>query len=52
MTKVELELLTNMMNMLQKIESGIRSGVCHTVFRHAKVNINIDLVITVSKCKI
>ena len=36
-TKVELDLLTDI-SMLLMIEKGIRGGVCHSIYRHAKAN--------------
>lgn len=37
MTKVKLELLTDI-HMLLMVESGIRGGIDHLLFRHAKAN--------------
>ena len=36
-TGVELELLTNV-DMLLKVEKGIRGGICHAIHRFAKAN--------------
>ena len=36
-TEVKLELLTNV-NILLKVEKGIRGGICHAIYRHAKTN--------------
>ena len=36
-TKVKLDLLTGI-DMLLMIEKGIRRGMCHTIYRYAKVN--------------
>ena len=36
-TNIELELLTDY-DMLQMVEEGIRSGICHSIQRYAKVN--------------
>ena len=36
-TEVKLELLTNV-DMLFKIEKGIRGGICHAIYRYAKAN--------------
>ena len=36
-SKVKLELLTDI-DMLLMVEKGIRSGICQTIYRHAKVN--------------
>ena len=36
-TEVKLELLTNV-DMLLKIETGIRGGICHAIYRYAKAN--------------
>ena len=36
-TKVRLDLLTDIDRLLM-IEKGIRGGICHTIYRYAKVN--------------
>ena len=36
-TKVKLELLTDI-NILLKVEKGIRGGLCHSIYRYAKTN--------------
>ena len=36
-TEVELELLTDV-DMLLMVEKGIRGGICHAIYRHAKAN--------------
>ena len=36
-TKVKLDLLTDT-DMLLMVEKGIRGGICHTIYRHAKAN--------------
>ena len=36
-TSIELELLTDY-DMLLMVEEGIRSGICHSIHRHAKAN--------------
>ena len=36
-TGVKLELITDV-DMLLMIEKGIRGGICHSVYRHAKAN--------------
>ena len=38
-TEVKLELLTDN-DMLMMVDKGIRGGMCHAVYRHAKANIN------------
>ena len=37
MTKVKLDLLTDA-DMLLMLEKGIRGGICHSIYRYAKVN--------------
>ena len=36
-TEVKLELLTDI-DMLLMVETGIRGGICHAIYRHAKAN--------------
>ena len=36
-TSIKLELLTDY-DMLLMVEEGIRSGICHSIHRHAKAN--------------
>ena len=36
-TKVKLDLLTDI-DMLLMVEKGIRGGICHSIYRHAKAN--------------
>ena len=38
-TEVELELLTKI-DMLLMVEKSIRGGICHAIYRYAKVNNN------------
>ena len=39
-TEVELELLTSI-GMLLMFQKGTRSGICHSMHRHAKTNLSI-----------
>ena len=36
-TKLKLDLLTDI-NMLLMVEKGLRGGICHFIYRYAKVN--------------
>ena len=41
MTKVRLDLLTDVA-MLLMVEKGIRAGICHSIYRYAKANKQIQ----------